>query len=210
MSQDRIVISIQCTLDWLDLSDITINNAEEYCRLRRYGIVPEIFGIHYCGYEKIKSILKIFDSGANVVWSMDADTLITNHNKRVEDYIDHKHDFFICKDYNGINAGSFIVRKTKWAISFLEWLLKCKGKDKMYCEQDAINLYMKLFPATVWKQIYILPHPSINSYLYENYPDIPMQKHEDGQWEAGDFVLHLPGMGMEKRIEIMKNTKIVK
>ena len=64
--------------------------------------------------------------------------------------------------------------------------------------------------------IEILPHPSINSYLYEEYGDnygkiVGVQKskptHIEGQWEPGDFALHLPGIPNSIRIEIFETIK---
>jgi hypothetical protein len=57
-----------------------------------------------------------------------------------------------------------------------------------------------------------LPHPSINSYRYELYAgyegdyfhDYMHIPHEYGQWEPGDLLLHLPGLSLEKRIEVFK------
>ena len=92
-------------------------------------------------------------------------------------------------------------------VSFFDYILCCKGEPKMYCEQDAINKYLSEFPHD--NNIKFLTHPSINSYLYENYPEIPAQEEEYGQWVPGNFVLHLPGMSQEKRIEIMKNTPVI-
>jgi len=194
----------------MDIADISFDNAREYCDRNGYGLVPEILDSPYNGFEKLRSALQIFDAGADVVWVMDADTLITNHTIKLERYLSNGYSFYITKDYNGVNAGSFVIKKSKWSISFIEWLLMCEGKEKMYCEQDAINRYMTLFPRETKNHICILPHPSINSYLYENYPELPMQSHENGQWEIGDFVLHLPGIGLSKRLEILKNTKVIK
>lgn len=209
--QYKVAILVQFTPDeWLDITNITVSNNQEYARKHRYSFIPEIFEPPYSGYNKLTTILALFDYGVDVVWSIDADVLITNHNYKIEEYLNEEASFYITKDFNNYNAGSFIVKKSEWSISFLEWLLLCKGKDKMYCEQDAFVLYSKLFPHAIGKQICVLPHPSINSYLYENYPEIPMQSHGNGQWQEGDFVLHLPAIGMNKRLEILKNTKVIK
>jgi hypothetical protein len=37
-----------------------------------------------------------------------------------------------------------------------------------------------------------------------------MPTHKDGNWEEGDFVLHLPGLSMQKRIEILSQLKPIK
>ena len=33
--------------------------------------------------------------------------------------------------------------------------------------------------------------------------------HQQGNWEEGDFVMHVPGLELNQRAEILKNTKII-
>lgn len=200
----RIVVSMVFTSDWYDIADITVTNTEHYCRKHGYGIIPEIMDNPYNGFQKIKSIQTLFEVGADVIWSLDCDTLITNHTISVDNFLKENKYFYITKDFNDINAGSFIIKKSKWSNSFLEYLLRQEGGDKMYCEQDAIVKFIKEFG---YDNICILSHPSINSYKYELYPEIPLQTHQQGNWEQGDFILHLPGVILEKRIEIMNEYK---
>lgn len=204
----RVCIQVLYTSDWTDISKITVPNVVNYCRKHGYMWNVQAVSKPYSGYDKISYAKEIFEKDyADVVWCLDCDALITNYNYRLEHFIDNEHSVFICRDYNGVNAGSFIVRKSDFTNTFFDYLLCCKGEPDMHCEQDAIVKHMKEFPAN--NQIKILPHPSINSYLYENYPEIPLQSHENGQWESGDFLLHLPGMSNEKRIEILKNTPVI-
>jgi hypothetical protein len=56
----------------------------------------------------------------------------------------------------------------------------------------------------------ILPHPSLNSYPYEHYPEFKNVTHEQGNWEEGDFLLHCPALPYEKRAEILRNAKITR
>lgn len=201
-----ICILILYSDSWKGLADIVLPNANEYAHKHGYYILFKSYPDVFSGYEKIRHINAIFKTlVVDAVWSLDLDTLITNHTKKIEDFIDNEHDYFICKDYNSINAGSFIIRKSEWSENFMQYVMEQEGKEKMYCEQNGIEAYMKEFPND--EKIKILPHPSINSYLYENYPDIPPQTHEQGEWIEGDFLLHLPGIGLEKRIEIMSKIK---
>lgn len=205
----KVAILIQRTLDWQEIADITVKNNEEYARKHGYSFIHEIFDSPYDGFNKIETVQKLFlFTDVTLVWSLDCDALITRHSIKIENFVDNEHDFYITKDYNGLNAGSFIIKKSQWSYSFISYLLDQKGKDGMYCEQDAINQYRRTYPEST--KIKILPQSNINSYLYENYPEIPLQTHEQGNWDPGDFVLHLPGVGMKKRIEILKNTPISK
>lgn len=199
------------------MADITIPVAQRYADKHGYNLIVQKWPEPYLsdfGYRKLEQIQGLFEHGeADVIWSLDLDTIITNHSFRIEDFIDEDSVMFITKDFNNINGGSFIVRNCNYANTFLDLLISKRGHDKMFCEQDAIVDYYErlqpLFNKYEWPSIKILPHPSINSYLYENYPDIPLQTHKQGNWNPGDFVLHLPGLGFEQRLNILKNTKII-
>jgi hypothetical protein len=202
----RICILILYTEGWSEIAKIVLPNVKEYCDKHGYSLDAILYrDSEYksdFGYKKlteIKRLLKNFD----IVWSLDMDTLITNHNYKVEDFLG-EHDFYITKDVNGINGGSFIVKNSAWSIAFLDICGLQKGLEGMHCEQDAINYYYPNFK----DYIKILPHPSINSYKYELYPEFKLP--QEGQWEEGDFVLHLPGLSIERRIKELKKTKIKK
>jgi hypothetical protein len=196
------------TSDWSELAKLSVPNLVNYCRKQGYTWNVQCVSSPFSGYQKILYIQQLFNNNeADLVVSIDCDVLITNYNKRVEDYLSGEHSFFICNDFNGINAGVFAIKKTDWSKDFLSYLLLCQGEPDMHCEQDAIIKYTKEFPNDT--NIQILPHPSINSYLYENYPEIPFQTHEQGQWVSGDFLLHLPGLSNQKRIEIFNNTPVI-
>jgi len=204
----RVCFQLIYTADWVDLAKITVPNIVNYCRKHGYDWNIQSIQNRYSGYLKILNIQSLFAANdADVIVSLDCDTLITNYNIKIEDYIDDIHSFFICKDYNGINAGVFVIKNNKWANGFLSYILQCEGQSGMYCEQDAILSYMKSFPNN--ENIKILPHPSINSYLYESYPEIPPQSHEQGQWVEGDYILHLPGIDNQTRIKILTQIPIL-
>jgi len=204
----KICFQLIYTADWVDLAKITVPNIVNYCRKHGYDWNIQSIQGRYSGYLKILNIQSLFAANdADVIVSLDCDTLITNYNIKIEDYLDDTHSFFICEDYNGLNAGVFVIKNSKWSADFLSYILQCEGQSGMYCEQDAILSYMKSFPNN--ENIKILPHPSINSYLYESYPEIPPQSHEQGQWVEGDYILHLPGMDNQTRIKILTQIPIL-
>lgn len=207
----KIAILILYTESWQPLADIVLQNLHKYAdaNKERYGYDEIIikYKNEFSGFEKIKKIQKHIGR-YDAIWSLDLDALITNHKTNIEDFINDENDFYICEDYNGINAGSFIVKDSQWSQAFLNSALMRKGDSGVYCEQDAFSKLLSSDVPVYNEKVKILPHPSINSYLYESYPECGIQTHETGQWQEGDFVLHLPGIGMDKRIEIFKNTKI--
>jgi len=197
------------TDSWIPIAKVVLPNAGAYCKRHGYDFkficFPEPYESDF-GFRKLRYIQECFKIDYGIVWSLDLDTLIINHKYKIEDFLDEENSLFICEDYNGLNCGSFVVKNTDWSEQFLKYCLEQKGKPEVYCEQNAMEDYIQMYGQ---EKIKILEHPSINSYLYENYPDIPPQKHEEGQWQEGDFLLHLPGIGMDKRLEILKNTPVI-
>jgi len=205
----KICLLILYTEGWMPIAKVVLPVATQYCKKHGYDFKFICFPGEYpsnFGFNKIRYIQEVFKGDCDICWSLDLDTMITNHNIRVEDFLQDGKDFYITKDVNAHNAGSFIVKKSEWSKQFLEYLLQQKGKDGMHCEQNAIDKYIE---ENGTDDICVLPHPSINSYHYELYPEFKNITHEQGNWEDGDFVLHLPGVGMDKRLEILKNTPVI-
>jgi hypothetical protein len=192
------------TSDWSKLAAITVPILDEYCIKHRYHIsVQEVVPyIPYNGRDKILQAKYLLEYN-DIVMVMDADAMITNFTTKVEDFIKDDYDLFVTRDYNGINCGVFIIRNSKWGIDLLDYFLNSIDGD-IHCEQDALNKYVNEYGMD---RICIVEHPAFNSLLYENYPEIVGLKESKGQWRVGDFVLHLPGIGMQKRIDILNETK---
>lgn len=208
-----ICIQVLYTECWKELAKLVVPNVVNYCLKHGYSWNIQFIDVEpFDAYEKIRQIQKCFETEeCEAVWSFDCDSLITNYTYKVEDFIDAEHDFFICKTVGvGINAGSFIIKKSEWAYKFLHYLLKCKGEEKMYGEQDAMNKYISEFPEET--KIKYLSHPSINSfemYLYPEFVD-DYKGIENGVWKEGCYVLHLPGQKLQLRQSILENTIVIK
>lgn len=156
----------------------------------------------YNGLHKLK-MLDAIDDG-DVAMIVDADVIITNFNYKIEDFFEFGNELFLA---DGANCGVMIVRKTFRGIT--DVITEDIKAGKFDCEQDAIGYLISTNKS--WN-VKILPHPCFNSYLSELYPEIPQPvTEEEGQWiEGKSFILHLPALPLEKRIEIMKNTKITR
>lgn len=196
------------TTSWKQIADITVPVMERYCQRHHYGFIAyECTPYqHYNGKEKIRHILTDLKDG-EIGLIMDADCLITNLSVSLHNFIDNEHDFYITKHVGNINAGVFIVRKTEWLKKFLEYALENIGKANIHCEQDAFAKWLKEHPHD--KKIKILNHPSINSLMYGLYPEHPDKVGSDEDWREGNFVLHLPGLGIERRLEVLKSTTVI-
>jgi len=207
-------LCIQClySTSWLEIAKVTVPNITAYARTHGFGWNIQSFPnwpSDY-GFQKIIHILEQFDTNEyDFVMSVDCDCLFTNFKKNVRQYLDKDHDLFICEDYNGLNAGVFCIRNSEWSKGFLKYLLYTRGEEGVHGERDAINHYMREFPNS--EKIKILPQQTMNAYLYDLYPSIPKTELvKDGEWcEFSSLLLHLPGIGMQKRLDILNNTPVL-
>ena len=132
------------------------------------------------------------------VWVLDLDTLITNPEIPFTKFVDNYHDVFMCIDLHGLNAGSWIARRTDITRIFINNVISNFDAPE---EQTVMKRFIDKGDVI----LRVLPHPSINSYMYELYKDLHGEitiDNSSGQWCETDLLLHLPGLSLEKRIEI--------
>ncbi len=188
-------IYIYYTPSWQPLADIVLPRVREYCKRHDYDFfIDHLNSIDNWAYQKMRS-LDFPMSRCEFTWVLDLDTLITNPSIPFTDFTDDEHDIFITRDINGINAGSWIVRNTKASRDFIAKIVD--NFDAPH-EQILMNRYLHMV------KVKYLPHPSINSYDYNQYNGfgLAVPAHDQGQWQPGDLLLHLPGLTLEKRIEV--------
>lgn len=197
------------------LADIVLPNLREYCRKHDYHFYhyqeKNRDGVSY-GFSKLELLLLVlYENKHDYIFVTDLDIFITNPEIKIESFIDDQHDFFITEDVNGINAGSFIIRNTEWSKRWIEFILS--QREGFANEQLVMQKFMWL---KKWRtKIKVLDHPSINSYPYPEYlsewkqfaGDAEYPTHEEGNWQEGDFILHLPALSLERRIEIFSELK---
>ena len=199
-------------VNYQPLADLVLPNREEYCRRHGYGHYIQIGpydGLNWHqGTARIKQIYDMLFKSPNEIdsiWCLDIDAIIMNLTKKVEDFLDDDHDFFIAKDVHGVNGGSFIVRKSEWAKEWLYFLwTEALIINHCWHENRVMHLHAETNPRFKDK-IKVLPHPSINSYFYDIY-NRPTTT--PGHFNKGDFVLHLPGLNIDKRLEVFRSSEV--
>lgn len=201
----RIAVNTFYTTSYEPLAAITIPVLQTYCDKHGYDLhinkVPD-GNIHFVKTKDARKLLDEYD----LVWAVENDILITNLNIKITNFIDWEGDTYLCKDINGVNSGSLILKSTSTCRTMLNALNS--HEDTLVDEQ---NFFEKQHDIS----IKYLIHPSINSIPYEPYyapsygkyntQETTKPTHEEGCWEPGDFVMHLPGFTMERRIEIFNN-----
>ncbi len=203
----KIAIHTHYTYSYEPLAAIVIPNLQKYADKYKYDLHIEKYPDGNVDFVKTKTALKLLED-YDLVFCLECDMMVMNHTIKAESFIDDKHSFFICADVNNINGGSFIAKNNNYTRLFLEQTNNPEygfKTEQNYWEANAVN----------HPDVKILPHPSINSipykyyhnYGYINYNWQPEPTHEQGNFEVGDFICHLPGMPLEKRIEIFNELK---
>lgn len=188
------------------LADISwTQNRLLYAESRGYGTVVKTdnFPVSNIGFAKIALLIDVLKSNEYelIHWS-GADTLITNFTIPLTEFLYKGYDITIASDFNAINTDSIVIRNTSAAIDYFQMIM-----DKMpeyltahWFEQsamiDSLPSYKDL--------IKIVPQRFLNSYHYPFYRDACLPHDQlgfNGQWQIGDFLLHMPAQSVHQRIK---------
>lgn len=216
----KLAMVTQNDLAYDPLAQITFyQNKLQYCQRHGYEAFYRNSGFVYehLGFERIRWMCELLESRPDLDWIhwSGTDTLITNFNHKLEDIVDETYHIIICGDCFAINNDSFLIRNTRVGVGLLKWILSVHDtyiKHYWFEQQAMIDFYQS---APLAKDIIkVIPQRVMNSYLYDLYPTQPCVDitGNDGNWQPGDFILHLPATSLEKRIEIMTEylRKVVK
>lgn len=214
----QIALFIYYTSSWQRLANLVLPIAKAYCERHGYAaefICEAFYGVKEnngqlsqmpVGYYKMLKLRELLDK-YEFIWVLDCDTLITNIHIPFMAYVCNggADDLFFTHDVNGLNAGSFIIRSNKRSKKFIQAVIDNFDAPE---EQSIMKRFLHLIKP--WR----LHHPSINSYPYAEYThdwerligEHEMPIHEQGNWQPGDLLLHLPGLDMNTRINIIIKT----
>jgi hypothetical protein len=168
-----------------DIAALSAPNKRQYAALHGYT-----FEIEYAlrditrspPWNKILTLEHLLPKYDWLFWT-DADSLIMNPGIKLESLIQGNKDIIISKDWNGINAGQFLIRNCDWSMKFLREVYgRTDFIEKDFEEQSAMGLLLTA-PEHCTHVRYI-PQPLINSYI-ESY-------------QEGDFLVHFVGYRYNK------------
>jgi hypothetical protein len=121
-----------------------------------------------------------------------------NHQTRLERLTRTTADLIITRDINGINSGSFLIRNCPWALAFLaEVYAQTQYLSDCWWENRAFFWLLKAYRHR--RHAKIVRQEVLNSYLYEASGVIGRRS-----FRPGDFVLHLPGIPSELRLNLIR------
>ena len=210
------------TPEWQDLADITLGNKRRYCFKHKYQHIikvgpyssPDI----YYAVDRLKYIRDLFSApecNLTHLFVLNIGTLVMNPHTKVEQFLTQKQcdhcgervdlkDFYITEAWNGLNAGTFIIRNSDWSLRWLNCIIdRALVINHPWHEQQAM---IEEYRNPEWaSNIEILPHPSINSMYYDLYGGM---KCAPQHFKKGDFILHTPGRPKAERIDIFTSDRV--
>lgn len=199
--------------NYLPLAELTVEqNKIPYCLRHGYAFRRMRNGFTDClGFDKIRFLVGLLKAEPfDWFYYCGCDTLITNMGIRLESFVDPLTHLVIANDINEWNADSFLIRRSSEGIDFMEEVLALEPtfKSSKFFEQDAMISLREKYKAVTK----VLPQKALNSYDYvlNNYFGQGEERGRkdalgnDGQWTAGDFLIHWAAMTLEARIEQAK------
>lgn len=159
------------------------------------------------GFQRLELMTELLESGQYdwLHWC-GCDTVITNFNIKLEDLIDDSVSVILATDCLNINNDSFLIKASPESIAWLKTLTSLRekyAKHPWFDQQAMIETIDMISP-----QLKIVPQRFINSYDYTQYPPEPPHIFKrdllgnDGQWQSGDFLIHWPGLTLERRLQL--------
>jgi hypothetical protein len=191
------------------LADLVLPNWKQYCDRHGYELIAyrgEYMPGYPIGFQKVcYAYDQMFsDRGdIDVLLVLDLDLIITNHTVPVSAFLDENHDYFVTADVNGLNNGVFIIKKTQGAKEVLEYIVENKHHHRN--EQDTLKFHLD--EPVLQGRLKIVQHPSFNSYWYDLYPEQGDLTGQLGNWRPGHFILHLPGMDLNRRLQLLQSER---
>lgn len=214
----KIAIATACNHDGLPMAALTNPNKQEYCKTNGYTF---LFQRRSEPYKHIlvgrhKWYLQLLKSGEyDAILFMDADSIFTNMKKRVEDVLLPNDAMVGCKGAPHFNAGVWIGLPCERTFKCIEKLLSLQREPiPPECGQSDENTLLTLdeFHAA----IRYIPQRQLQSYDYELYVDLGGNYAKgidadgnDGRWQPGDWIFHVPGVPWIKSQVLKKHLEQV-
>lgn len=191
----KIAISLQHNEDFASIAELTIPVIARYAERHGYDFFPKKHDMNpeEIVWQRLDDVLELMP-GYDAVVHLDADILITNPECRIDGLImfDPNADYFCGEGPSGPNDGFSVWRCNDGGRRLIEFVMD-HGSEYSSPQELLAHGYDSANKRRLHQR-------SCNSYLFAEYNmDSPLM-----EWKPGDFILHLPGIGNERRVQIIK------
>ena len=194
---------------------------KDYCKYHKYDFIIKL--LEYCnGWDKLLLLNEKLNEDYDYIMTSDADVVITNRDKSIEDlilkYDDNDSFMIITKDYNSLNSGNIIWKNCKETKDFLKKVIDCKTNIRYTINKPFKSIGIYEQPSIIYiinkeyeyykDKIKVIPQYEINSYI----PIICKNNMENNRdkWEMGDFLIHFAGFNYDKDSQLRDKVKLDK
>lgn len=199
--------------NYQDLADLTDQTKREYCDRHGYKffVLKENKYSEIMGFNKVGFMLDLLNTNPEIDWLLltECDATITNVTIPMEEKIDNDYHVVLAVDRLNLNAGNILVRNSLEGRAYLQMIMDSEPdyKDAEWAEQqvmiDTIDKYTDI--------VKIVPQRYMNSYIQAPYDYCDVRTDimgNSGEWQVGDWILHMPGLHKPVRIDV--TTQILK
>jgi hypothetical protein len=195
--------------NYQDLADLTDLPKREYCERHGYKffVLKENKYSDIMGFNKIGFMLDLLNTNADIDWLLltECDATITNVTIPMEEKIDNNYHVVIAVDRLNLNAGNILVRNSTEGRAYLQMIMDSepKYKDAGWAEQQVMIDTIDKYTDTVK----IVEQRYMNSYIQAPYDYCDVRTDimgNSGEWQVGDWILHMPGLHKPVRIDVTK------
>jgi hypothetical protein len=190
---------------------------KDYCKYYNYDFIIKI--LEYCdGWDKLSLLYEKLNEDYNYIMTSDADVIITNRDKSIEDLIlkyDNDNIFMIItRDDNSLNSGNIIWKNCKETKDFLSKVLEVRTNIRYTINKPFKSIGVYEQPSIIYiinkeydyykDKINIIPQFEMNSYI----PIVSKNKNNRGKWEMNDFLIHFAGFNYDKDSKLREKVKL--
>jgi hypothetical protein len=209
----RVAICTSVSANIADVSTLTLPNKIEYCLKNDYSLIIDN-QVYEQAAKNTHQLVHLFNN-YDIIWTLDADTLITNMNMKIEELSCLGPHITVCEEgivpYNKLNCGSIVWKNTFYSKWFLQTITALDFQWKpLVCGWQT---WMEMIRPTLGNLITVAPIRSFNSCVW-NKPG-GGEGEPGSHWQKGDFVYHPCGVFpkseklnyLKRTLELLKEEK---
>jgi hypothetical protein len=202
-----------------DLVDYTLPSKQRYAKKHGYDLLSMrslgkdthgIFSYSEIGFQRALRTFEMLGSYDIVMW-LDADSIITNYNYKIEDFIGKSNKIFYASydwhGYSNFSCGNFIIRKTSNTQNFINAFYSIGSSLTGAVREEQNTLNIMHVHTNLKNEFEVLEHRFLSSIppqeMYESRWTAP--RPIVGKWNEECFLAHLTGASNASRIEILNN-----